>query len=80
MIFKILDPHCEALFRKGKRLYDLGEWDKAIKVFTRVLNIKPDYYEAWFYQGTALYNLGRLEEAVISFDKALAIRPDDYYT
>jgi tetratricopeptide (TPR) repeat protein len=48
---------------KGRVLYKLGKYEKAIECCDKALKIDPDFMEAWYNKGRALAELGKYEEA-----------------
>jgi tetratricopeptide (TPR) repeat protein len=62
---------------KGLALYNLGQYQEAIKWYDKALEIKPSFTSAMNNKGLALYNLGQYQEAIKWYDKALEINPHD---
>lgn len=60
---------------RGLSLYELDEYEEALKEFGKGLEINPKDAVIWGYKGAALYILGRYEEALEAFDKSLEINP-----
>ncbi|MGD1912713.1 MAG: tetratricopeptide repeat protein [Rivularia sp. (in: cyanobacteria)] len=59
-------------------LADLGRFEQALASYSKVLEIKPQYYEAWYQRGFELDRLGRFEQALASYNKVLEIKPQYY--
>lgn len=55
----------------GKRLFDAGEYEQAIRYYEQVLSQHPDWEEAHFGRGAALYKSERYEEALQAFERAI---------
>jgi tetratricopeptide (TPR) repeat protein len=49
---------------------------KAIKLYRRILSLKPDFAECHNNLGVALDDLGRLEEAAAAYRRAITLKPD----
>jgi tetratricopeptide (TPR) repeat protein len=64
-----------ALSFKGSSYDGLGEYEKAIECFDRVLEVDKNDEFAWTSKGSALYSLKRYDDAVSCFDRALEIDP-----
>lgn len=64
------------LFQEGLRLLKHTQYQEAIALFNKVLEIQPDCYQAWYYHGLALHHLGCHNEAVASYNKAIEFNPN----
>jgi Tfp pilus assembly protein PilF len=53
-----------------------GNLDAAVREYTRVIELRPDFPEAYNNLGAALKQKGKLDEALESFNRALQLRPD----
>jgi len=62
-------------FYRGKRFYDLGEYDKAILDFTRAIELERNYVFAYVERGLAWEKKGFHEKALADFNNALEINP-----
>jgi ABC-2 type transport system ATP-binding protein len=60
---------------KGLKFFDLGEYEKAIKFFDKVIKNNPTNQEAWADKGATLINLGDCKEAINCLTKALELNP-----
>ena len=60
----------------GASAAQIGELDKSVLAFQKVLSIKPDYADAHYNMGNAFNDKGKLEEAIEAYNKALSIKPD----
>jgi Flp pilus assembly protein TadD len=73
---KIMNPvFCMLLsiplfYFKGFELYLSGQFKEAIKVYDKVIEIKPDSQYAWVCKGIAFEKFGRHKEAEQAFAKA----------
>lgn len=63
-------------YNYANTLYNLQEFENAIKHFKICLQLKPDYAEAWKNLGTVYYYLHNHEEEIKCYDKALTINPN----
>ena len=52
-----------------------GQYNKALILIRKALNVHPRYVTAWNNKGNVLCNLGRNTEAIKCYDKALSIAP-----
>jgi len=72
-----LDVEAHTLFIEASFHYVQGRHEESLRIYKRLLVLKPDHYVAWNNQGTILRALGRFEEAVESYDKGLALAADN---
>jgi len=70
------DDNPKAMIVKGKSLARLGESEKTIKTYQKVVKTNPDFAEGWFRLGHALSSVDQHERAIQSFDKAIDIDPN----
>lgn len=54
----------------------IGEYEKALYCYDRVIHLSPKIYIGYYNKGAALYILGRYEEALRESKKALCLRQD----
>jgi tetratricopeptide (TPR) repeat protein len=67
----------KVLIHKGMDRVRRMEYDEALEIFDKVLDMNPEISEAWNNRGVALFRLGRAEEAIESYNRALAIEPQN---
>ncbi|MFO7984572.1 MAG: tetratricopeptide repeat protein [Desulfatiglandaceae bacterium] len=60
----------------GADLAQKGQWQQAIRHFTKALEIKPDYPEAHSNLANVLYDQGYVNQAFRHFEQALKVNPD----
>ena len=73
-----IDPDDEdGLVSKANGLIRLGNYEEALKYFSRYVELEPDDTLGHFHQGACLYNLGRTQEAAEAMERALATAPED---
>ncbi len=69
----------QAYYFQGLLLLKGGEYEKALRVLDRFLEVAPDFYaveRVHNARGVALYSLDRFDAAVAAFRKALEAEPD----
>jgi tetratricopeptide (TPR) repeat protein len=54
----------------------LGQYQNALDIYNRALQLRPDLPAVWDHKGFALERLERDEEALEAYDRALALAPD----
>jgi len=62
-------------FYRGKRYFNLGEYDKAIHDFTRAIEKEKNYVFAYAERGLAWEKKGSHEKALEDYNKAIEINP-----
>ena len=60
----------------GAAAAQIGQLEKAIIAFQRVIIIEPNFADAYYNMGNILKGQGELEEAIVSYEKALALKPN----
>ena len=68
----------ESWFELGLKQANVGDLEKAIASWDKVLEFNPELAEVWHNRGSALGRMGKYAESVISFDRALEIEPNHY--
>jgi len=68
----------QELIKSARVHFELNEYDKAIEIYEKVNNIKPDNYQVWFNLGIAYKKTSNLQKARKAFEKAIQIQNDDY--
>ena len=68
----------DVLFSYGGYLNDdyVVEYEKAVEIFKRILEIEPKNYKALYNLGIGYFNLGQIENALNAYNEAIAIKPD----
>jgi tetratricopeptide (TPR) repeat protein len=56
----------------------LEDYEEALEIYNKVIEIKSDDYWIWYIHGMISAHLNRHEEALESYNKAIEIKPDDY--
>ncbi|MGO4396602.1 tetratricopeptide repeat protein [Variovorax sp. M-6] len=70
-------PHyTNAYLNLGALLCDGGDCDKAVRVFSKGIEHRPDEPLLYFNRAVALEDLNRFEEALASYDLALQLDPN----
>ena len=52
-----------------------GNYDAALKLFDRVVELAPGFAEGWNKRATTLFAMGQFEKSVQAIDKVLALEP-----
>ena len=67
----------DKLFDKGVEFFESGDFEKAIKMFEKVIKKNPKDQQAWANRGAALANIGDFDEAIKCEVIALELNPQD---
>ena len=67
------------LLEEGKTYYNNGEYDKAIEIFKKAVELNPDDYSNWNWLGSSYNQNGEYQEAINSLLKAIELNPNDAY-
>ena len=63
------------LLTQGSRLMNIGELDKAYKLFTTIIATEPDWSEAWNKRATVLYLMNRYQSSLDDIKITLTLEP-----
>jgi len=68
----------DVLFSYGGYLNDefVVEYEKAVDIFKKILEIEPKNYKALYNLGIAYFNLGQIENALKAYNNAITIKTD----
>ena len=67
----------EERYRRGIETMLGGHDERAVQIFSDILNRRPDHFEALLLSGDALRNLRRFDDAIERHRRARRLRPDD---
>ena len=65
-------------FREGYLAAMAREWDSAIALFTKSIELDPHEPEVYVQRAAALQMAGRLDEAIADYERTLELKPDHY--
>lgn len=69
----------EALFGYGIVCYQMGEWQNAIRTFSQLIEIEPEYIAAYPLLAEALWELGLKEKSAMIYDQVVKLKGDDIH-
>ena len=72
-----MNENADEIFELAQRALNLGNPKEALELFSKVLNISPNYQEALIKKGNVLGKLGKYQQAIPLYDKALKNNPDE---
>ena len=81
IIFGILTSSCnfiahkkaKDLFEEGLKYQKLGKFDEAIELYTKSLELNPEFDEAYFHRGVAYANKREYQPAKKDFEKVIEL-------
>ena len=65
-------------FLNGKRKSDSGDYDGAIILLTKAIELKPDDIAAYGLRGWTEYSKGDYDKAIADYTKCAELKPDDF--
>ena len=65
------------LLEEGKTYHNNGEYDKAIEIFKKAVELNPNDDDSWRLLGNSYNRNGQIEEAIKYYLKAAELNPDD---
>jgi tetratricopeptide (TPR) repeat protein len=71
------EVEAHTLFLQGNFLHSRGRPEEALKIYKKLLVVKPDHQVAWERMGNAYRELMRYDEAIEAYQKAIELDPDD---
>lgn len=63
-------------FKLGVYYFHEGEFQNAIKAFSKAIQIKPDFSEAYHNIGVSYHELGELDLAIEQFQQSVSVNQD----
>lgn len=69
------DDEINMRFQRGVVLMNSGQIDRAIGIFSRIVEIDPDFAEAWNKRATLLYMSGDFSGSVRDIQRTLSLEP-----
>ena len=72
-----LTGSAEELFQQGQEYYLAGQFDQAIQVYQRVVELDPNHQSAYVNLGDSYYQKSQLDQAIEAYQKAIDLDPDD---
>jgi len=64
-------------YDQAKSLSDAGQYQQAIVVYSRSINLDPYNTDAYLGRGFAYENLGEYEKALSDYSQVIALKPED---
>lgn len=68
----------DKLFQRGNKLYEEGEYEKAIHTYEEAININSTQWGYYLNLGLAYKKMGKKEKAVTAFKQAVELNPQSY--
>lgn len=77
LFVKINAQNNEAIFDNAVQAYNLGEYDKAILLFTQITENQQESAALYYNLGNAYYKKGEIAPSIYYLEKALKLTPND---
>jgi uncharacterized membrane protein YhiD involved in acid resistance len=71
------DVEAHTLFLQASFAHSHGKPEEALKIYRKLVALKPDHQVSWEKMGTALRELMRYDEALEAYQKAVELDPED---
>ncbi|MBI5741972.1 MAG: tetratricopeptide repeat protein [Nitrospirae bacterium] len=71
------DSGHDAVFKKGNQFYEKGDYDEAIKEYSRLLKQGLESGNLYFNLGNSYFKKGEHGKAVLNYERAKRLVPDD---
>jgi tetratricopeptide (TPR) repeat protein len=71
------EVEAHTLFLQASFAHSHGKPEEALKIYRKLVALKPDHQVGWEKMGTALRELMRYEEALEAYQKAVELDPED---
>ncbi len=75
LFLKEVDAH--TIFLQAAFHHSNGKAEEALRLYRKLVALKPDHQVGWEKMGNALRDLLRFEEAIESYEKAIELNPND---
>lgn len=69
------DAEIDLRFQRGVLLMNAGRLEEAVRIFSTIIEIDPDFAEAWNKRATLLYFTGDFAGSVRDIERTLALEP-----
>ncbi len=69
------DPDVNRQMHVAMQAMDELFYDSALKVFTNIIVVRPDYIEGWNKRATLYYLVGDYQDSLSDIDRVLALEP-----
>lgn len=67
-----------AYYNRGVVFGEMGQFDRALADYDKVVALNPSYYDAYNNRGVVLTKMGLLEKALVDYNQAIALDPSRY--
>ena len=69
-------PPPDGLFVKGLSFYEKKDYESALKIFDKAIELIPNDAGIWYNKGVILNNLNKFEDALKAYEKAIELKPN----
>jgi len=72
------DPQIDQLFQQGLGEMTAGHYDEGIKLFSRIIEMKPDFAEGWNKRATLYFLVGEYKKSLQDCDEVIKRNPQHF--
>lgn len=72
-----LEIRAEMYLKEAFNLYNLAEFENAICLYKKALDLKPDYPEAWYWLGRSYYRAGLMDQFFSAWNRFVRLSKED---
>ena len=62
---------------RGLACYERADYDRAVKAFTKAIDLRPGFAAAYRNRGLAYRSMGEIDLVIADFSKVINLKPDD---
>lgn len=75
--FQQIPNAIDIFFKKGLESSQSGNYEQAIKDFSKAISLNANYAEAYYNRGIVFFEMKQNEKGMADFDKAINLMPDN---
>ncbi len=72
-----LQARSEEYLKQAFNLYNSAEFEKAICLYKKALDLKPDSTQAWYWLGRSYYRTGQMDQFFSAWDRFVRLSKED---
>jgi tetratricopeptide (TPR) repeat protein len=72
------DAEVDAMYQKGVQMMNVGAAGEAIKIFSLIIEKKPDFAEGWNKRATLYYSVGEYQKSLHDCDEVMKRNPHHF--
>lgn len=72
-----LEARVDEYLRQAFNLYNTSEFEKAICLYKKALDLKPDFANGWYWLGRSYYRAGQMDQFFSAWDRFVRLSKED---